>query len=390
MKDNSAKRIELTRAEYQRYSRQLLLPEVGLQGQERLKASSILVVGAGGLGSPVSMYLAAVGVGRIGLVDNDVVEFNNLQRQIIHGTSRIGDRKVFSARDRMLDINPEVDIVVYDEPFTSGNAERISKPFDLLIDASDNFPTRYLINDLCVLTGKANVSGSVLRFDGQVSVFWGEKGPCYRCLFPDPPPPGLIPSCGEGGVLGMLPGTIGTLQATEAIKLLLGIGTSLIGTLLIYDSLDMRFEMVRLKKNPECKVCSEKPSVTQLIDYDAFCGVPGRDTDDGSRAPDWEIEPPELAKKLAAGEPIHLIDVREPHELQISALPEADSIPLGSMATRMAELVDTDEIVLFCRTGTRSTRALHLLSGAGFQKTMNLKGGINAWAQQMDPTLPVY
>ena len=390
MKDNSAKRIELTSSEFQRYSRQLLLPEVGLQGQEMLKASSILIVGAGGLGSPVSMYLAAVGVGRIGLVDHDVVEFNNLQRQIIHGTSRVGDRKVLSARDRMLDINPEIDVVVYDEPFTSENAERISKPFDLLIDASDNFPTRYLINDLCVLTGKPNVSGSVLRFDGQVSVFWGEKGPCYRCLFPEPPPPGVIPSCGEGGVLGLLPGTIGTLQATEAIKLLLGIGTSLIGTLLIYDALDMRFETVRLKKNPECKVCSEKASVTQLIDYDAFCGVTGQDTVDDGHSPVWEIEPSELAKKLAAGEPIHLIDVREPHELQISALPEADSIPFGSMATRMAELNDTDEIVLFCRTGTRSTRALHLLTGAGFLKVMNLKGGINAWAQQMDPTLPVY
>ncbi|NOR90219.1 MAG: molybdopterin-synthase adenylyltransferase MoeB, partial [Anaerolineales bacterium] len=235
MKDTFSERSELSRTEFQRYSRQLLLPEIGLQGQERLKASSILIVGAGGLGSPVSMYLAAAGVGKIGLVDHDVVELTNLQRQIIHGTSRIGERKVLSARDRLSDINPEVEVVVFDEPFTSENAEQISKSFDLILDASDNFPTRYLINDLCVLTGKANVSGSVSRFDGQVSVFWAEKGPCYRCLFPDPPPVGLVPSCAEGGVLGLLPGTIGTLQATEAIKLLLGIGTHLIGTLLIYD-----------------------------------------------------------------------------------------------------------------------------------------------------------
>jgi adenylyltransferase/sulfurtransferase len=390
MKDTFSERSELTRSEFQRYSRQLLLPEIGLQGQERLKASSILIVGAGGLGSPISMYLAAAGVGRIGLVDHDVVELTNLQRQIIHSTSRIGERKVLSARDRLSDINPEAEVVVFDEPFTSENAEQISKPFDLLIDASDNFPTRYLINDLCVLTGKANVSGSVSRFDGQVSVFWAEKGPCYRCLFPDPPPVGLIPSCAEGGVLGLLPGTIGTLQATEAIKLLLGIGTPLIGTLLIYDALDMRFEMVKLKKNPECKVCSQNPSITQLIDYEAFCGVPGHNNDKSSHAPDWEIEPSELVKRLATGEPLHLIDVREPHELEISALPNADSIPLGSMSTRMAKLDDAEEIVLFCRTGLRSTRALHILTGAGFKKTFSLQGGINAWARQVDPTLPVY
>ena len=390
MRDAFGERSQLTRSEFQRYSRQLLLPEIGLRGQEKLKASSILIVGAGGLGSPIAMYLAAAGVGRIGLVDHDVVELANLQRQIIHNTSRIGERKVLSARDRLSDINPEVEVVLFDEPFTSENAEQISKPFDLLIDASDNFPTRYLINDLCVLTGKANISGSVSRFDGQVSVFWAEKGPCYRCLFPDPPPVGLIPSCAEGGVLGLLPGTIGTLQATEAIKLLLGIGTPLIGTLLIYDALDMRFEMVKLKKNPECKVCSQNPSITQLIDYEAFCGVPGHNNDEHNHAPDWEIEPSELAERLASGESIHLIDVREPHELQISAIPNAVSIPLGSMATRMAELEDTEEIVLFCRTGIRSTRALHLLTGAGFQKTVSLQGGINAWAQQVDPTLPVY
>ena len=390
MTDTTAKQISLARTEYQRYSRQLLLPEIGLQGQERLKASSVLIVGAGGLGSPIAIYLAAAGIGRIGIVDHDIVELHNLPRQIMHDTTRQGDRKVLSARDRLLAINPEVEIITYDEPFTSENAEQISESYDLLIDASDNFPTRYLINDLCVLTGKADISGSVLRFDGQVSVFWGEKGPCYRCLFPEPPPPGLIPSCSEGGVLGLLPGTIGTLQATEAVKLLLGIGTPLLGTLLIYDALDMRFETVRLKKNPECKVCSEKPSITGLIDYDKFCGIPALSSDESGQGSAWDIEPTELAERLAAGEPLRLVDVREPHEHQISALSDAASIPLGSMATRLTELDDTEEFVLFCRTGTRSTRALHILSAAGFQKVNNLKGGINAWAQQVDTTLPVY
>ena len=390
MTDTTAKRINLARAEYQRYSRQLLLPEIGLQGQERLKASSVLIVGAGGLGSPIAIYLAAAGIGRIGIVDHDIVELHNLPRQIMHDTTRQGDRKVLSARDRLLAINPEAEIITYDEPFTSENAEQISESYDLLIDASDNFPTRYLINDLCVLTGKADISGSVLRFDGQVSVFWGEKGPCYRCLFPEPPPPGLIPSCSEGGVLGLLPGTIGTLQATEAVKLLLGIGTPLLGTLLIYDALDMRFETVRLKKNPECKVCSEKPSITGLIDYDKFCGIPALSSDESGQGSTWDIEPTELAERLAAGEPLRLVDVREPHEQQISALSDAASIPLGSMATRLTELDDAEEFVLFCRTGTRSTRALHILSAAGFQKVNNLKGGINAWAQQVDTTLPVY
>lgn len=390
MTDTTAKQISLARTEYQRYSRQLLLPEIGLQGQERLKASSVLLVGAGGLGSPIAIYLAAAGIGRIGIVDHDIVELHNLPRQIMHDTTRQGDRKVLSARDRLLAINPEVEIITYDEPFTSENAEQISESYDLLIDASDNFPTRYLINDLCVLTGKADISGSVLRFDGQVSVFWGEKGPCYRCLFPEPPPPGLIPSCSEGGVLGLLPGTIGTLQATEAVKLLLGIGTPLLGTLLIYDALDMRFETVRLKKNPECKVCSEKPSITGLIDYDKFCGIPALSSDESGQGSAWDIEPTELAERLAAGEPLRLVDVREPHEHQISALSDAASIPLGSMATRLTELDDTEEFVLFCRTGTRSTRALHILSAAGFQKVNNLKGGINAWAQQVDTTLPVY
>ncbi|MGD2058605.1 MAG: molybdopterin-synthase adenylyltransferase MoeB [Anaerolineales bacterium] len=381
---------KLNHEEILRYSRHLLMPEVGLEGQEKLKSSSVLIVGTGGLGSPVSMYLAAAGVGTIGLVDYDVVDFTNLQRQIVHGTHSIGDRKVDSARSRLLDINPDIEVVTYDEPFTSENAPSIAEPYDVIIDGTDNFPTRYLINDLCVLTGKPNVYGSIFRFEGQLSVFWAEKGPCYRCIFPEPPPPGLVPSCAEGGVFGILPGTIGTLQATEAIKLLLGIGEPMIGTLLLYDALDLRFDRVKLKKNPQCKVCSPDPEVTQLIDYEAFCGVPGHDREEARLASEWEIEPLELAHRLADGEQIHLIDVREPHELAISSLPGAELIPLGSLASKMHTLDSADEIVLFCKSGARSARALELLAGAGFKKLKNLRGGINAWAHEVDPELPVY
>ncbi len=382
--------IELTHEEIRRYSRHLLMPEVGLGGQKKLKASSVLIVGVGGLGSPVSMYLAAAGVGRIGLVDYDVVDFTNLQRQIIHGTSKLGDRKVASARERLLDINPSITVDCYDEPFTSENAMRIAEPYRLIVDGTDNFPTRYLVNDLCVLTDKANVYGSIFRFEGQVSVFWAERGPCYRCLFPDPPPPGLVPSCAEGGVFGVLPGTIGTLQATEALKLILGIGEPLIGKLMIYDALAMSFDQVQLKKNPQCRICSDEPEVTKLIDYEAFCGVPGHDHEEGRLASEWEIEAQELAARLKSGEDIHLIDVREPHELEISHLESAELIPLGSLAGRMHELDSAEEIILFCKAGTRSARALELLVGAGFRKIKNLRGGINAWAEEVDTTLPVY
>ncbi len=274
---------ELTHAEILRYSRHLLIPEVGLEGQRKLKAASVLVIGTGGLGSPVALYLAAAGIGRIGLVDYDVVDSSNLQRQVIHGTAGIGTLKVESARRRMLDLNPDIQVEIYNEPFTSDNAMRIAESYDLIIDGTDNFPTRYLTNDLCVLTGKPNVYGSIFRFDGQVSVFDASRGPCYRCLFPEPPPPGLVPSCAEGGVLGVLPGTIGTLQATEALKLILGIGDPLIGKLLLYNALDMTFEFVKLRKNPNCKVCGPNPEVTGLIDYEAFCGVPGHDHDDSGR-----------------------------------------------------------------------------------------------------------
>ena len=381
---------ELTHPEILRYSRHLLMPEVGLEGQKRLKAASVLLIGTGGLGSPAGMYLAAAGVGRIGLVDYDVVDYTNLQRQIVHGTSGLGQRKVLSARDRLLDLNPAIRVEVYDKPFTSENAFRIAEPYQLIVDGTDNFPTRYLVNDLCVLTGKPNVYGSIFRFEGQLSVFWAEKGPCYRCLFPEPPPPGMVPSCAEGGVFGVLPGTIGTLQATEALKLLLGIGEPLIGKLLLFDALRMSFEELRLKKNPHCRICSEQPEVTELIDYEAFCGVPGHDRGEGPLASEWEIDPGELAERMQQGGRLRLIDVREPHELGISRIEGAELIPLGSLAAHLHELDSAEEIVLFCKSGSRSARAVELLAGAGFRKQRHLRGGINAWAQSVDPSLPVY
>lgn len=386
----SPNEIKLSHDEIRRYSRHLLMPEVGLEGQKKLKAASVLIVGTGGLGSPIAMYLAAAGVGRIGLVDYDVVDFTNLQRQIVHGTSRLGDRKVFSARDRLLDINPDTQIDVYDEPFTSENALRIAEPYGLIIDATDNFPTRYLVNDVCVLTAKPDVYGSIFRFEGQASVFWAAQGPCYRCLFPEPPPPGLVPSCAEGGVFGVLPGTIGTLQATEALKLLLGIGEPLIGRLLIFDALATSFDIVRLKKNPNCKICSGTPEVTELIDYEAFCGVPGYEHEEGRLPSEWEIEAPQLAERIKEGEHIRIIDVREPHELEISRIEGAELLPLGSLAAEMHQLDSAEEIVLICKSGTRSARALELLAGAGFRKIKNLRGGVNAWAQDVDPSQPVY
>jgi adenylyltransferase/sulfurtransferase len=381
---------ELSRQEILRYSRHLLIPEVGLDGQRKLKASSVLVIGTGGLGSPVALYLAAAGIGRIGLVDYDVVDFSNLQRQVIHGTSGIGELKVESARRRMLDLNPDIQVDVYNEPFTSANAMQIAESYDLIIDGTDNFPTRYLTNDLCVLSGKPNVYGSIYRFDGQVSVFDARRGPCYRCLFPEPPPPGLVPSCAEGGVLGVLPGTIGTLQATEAIKVLLGIGEPLIGRLLLYNALDMSFEFVKLRKNPNCKVCGPNPEVTQLIDYEAFCGVPGHDHDSGSVGGGWDITAAELAERLRRGNHVKLLDVREPHELQISRIEGATLIPLGQLASRLSELDSAEEMVVFCKAGTRSARALELLLSAGFRKVKNLQGGINAWAMEVDPSQPIY
>ncbi|MDO9301995.1 MAG: molybdopterin-synthase adenylyltransferase MoeB, partial [Anaerolineales bacterium] len=317
---------ELSHEEILRYSRHLLIPEVGLEGQRKLKASSALVIGTGGLGSPVALYLAAAGVGRIGLVDFDVVDTSNLQRQVIHGVSTVGKLKVESARAKLLDLNPDIQIDIYNEPFTSENAIRIAQDYDVLIDGTDNFPTRYLTNDVCVFLGKPNVYGSIFRFDGQLSVFDARQGPCYRCLFPEPPPPGLVPSCAEGGVLGVLPGTIGTLQATEALKVLLGIGEPMIGKLLLYNALDMSFDFVKLKKNPKCRVCGPNADIKELIDYEEFCGVPGHDhADEGSAGAGWDITAAELEERIRVEQSrsvkLVLLDVREPHELEISALP---------------------------------------------------------------------
>jgi adenylyltransferase/sulfurtransferase len=381
---------ELTHSEILRYSRHLLIPEVGLSGQRKLKEASILVIGTGGLGSPVALYLAAAGIGHIGLVDYDVVDYSNLQRQIIHGTSGLDKLKVVSARQRMLDVNPEIQVDIYNEPFTSENAVRIAADYDLIIDGTDNFPTRYLTNDLCVLTRKPNVYGSIFRFEGQASVFDARKGPCYRCLFPEPPPPGLVPSCAEGGVLGVLPGTIGTIQATEALKLILDIGEPLIGRLLLYNALDMSFDFVKLRKNPNCKVCGPNPEVTELIDYEAFCGVPGFDHNEDSVGGDWDISAMQLSEQLFSGNHIHLLDVREPHELEISHLEGATLIPLGQLAARLSELDSAEEMVVFCKSGTRSSRALELMVSAGFRKVKNLSGGINAWANEIDQSLPIY
>jgi molybdopterin/thiamine biosynthesis adenylyltransferase/rhodanese-related sulfurtransferase len=384
---------ELSHEEILRYSRHLLIPEVGLEGQRKLKASSALIIGTGGLGSPVALYLAAAGVGRIGLVDFDVVDTSNLQRQVIHGTSTVGKLKVESAKAKLLDLNPDVQIDIYNEPFTSENAVRIAQNYDVIIDGTDNFQTRYLTNDVCVFLGKPNVYGSIFRFDGQLSVFDAKEGPCYRCLFPEPPPPGLVPSCAEGGVLGVLPGTIGTLQATEALKLLLGIGSPMIGKLLLYNALDMSFDFVKLKKNPKCRVCGPNADITELIDYDEFCGVPGRDhADEGSAGAGWDITAKELAARTSTSlsAKLILLDVREPHELEISALPNAVNIPLGQLAGRLAELDSAEEMVIFCKGGTRSARALELLVSAGFKKVKNLKGGINAWATDVDVNLPIY
>ncbi len=382
--------LDLTHEEILRYSRHLLIPEVGLEGQRKLKAASILIIGTGGLGSPIALYLAAAGVGRIGLVDYDVVEYSNLQRQVIHGMATLGKLKVESARQRMLDINPSIQVDVYNEAFTSANAMRIADGFDVIIDGSDNFPTRYLSNDLCVLTGKPNIYGSIFRFEGQASVFYAKEGPCYRCLFPEPPPPGMVPTCAEGGVLGILPGTIGSIQATEALKIVLGIGEPLIGKLLIYNALDMTFEYVKLRKNPQCKICGEHPEINELIDYDAFCGVPSREHSLENQDKNINITPLELSELLKTGERILLIDVREPHELKISQIEGAKLIPLRELPTRIPEFQREKNIVVFCRTGERSRRAMEILRGAGFNQVKNLSGGINAWARKVDPSLPEY
>src|SRR5918999_3807225 len=384
---------ELSNEEIMRYSRHLIMPEVGMQGQRRLKAASVLMIGTGGLGAPVGMYLAAAGVGRIGIVDFDVVEESNLQRQIIHGTKDLGRRKIESARDRLRDINPHIEIETHETRLTSQNAMRLFRNYDIVADGTDNFPTRYLVNDACVLSGKPNVYGSIFRFEGQASVFWAARGACYRCLYPEPPPPGLVPSCAEGGVLGVLPGIIGVIQATEAIKLIVGIGEPLIGRFMIYDALRMRFRELKLRKDPECPVCGTNPTVTKLIDYEQFCGLrpePAQAQTTGAAVSDWEITPVELKKKMDAGETPLVLDVREPNEYQINRIQGSTLIPLGELPRRYQELPRDREIITQCKMGGRSAKAMEFLKSVGFTNVKNLKGGILDWIDKVDPSQPKY
>jgi len=380
----------LSQDELLRYSRHLILPEVGLEGQRKLKAASVLVVGAGGLGSPLALYLAAAGVGRIGLVDFDVVDESNLQRQILHGTASVGAPKLASAKARLADLNPGVRVDTYETRLTSENALELMRPYDVVADGTDNFPTRYLVNDACVLLGKPNVYGSIFRFEGQASVFDARVGPCYRCLYPDPPPPGLVPSCAEGGVLGVLPGVIGVIQGVETLKLILGVGESLIGRLLLFDALGMQFRELKLRKDPECPICGERPTIHELIDYERFCGLTPVE-EARVEAENWEIGPRELSDRLSRSEaaPV-LIDVREPHEYQIARIEGATLIPLNTLPARLAELDSSREIVLHCHHGQRSMRALEMLRRSGFRKLKNLRGGIDAWSREVDPSIPRY
>ena len=379
--------MTLTNEEIRRYSRHLILPEFGMSGQRKLKAGSVLLIGAGGLGSPLALYLAAAGVGHIGLVDFDVVDESNLQRQIAHGTSTLGVAKTESAKRRLKDLNPNVEVTTYEEQVTSENALDLMRPYDVIVDGTDNFPTRYLTNDASVMLGKPNVYGSIFRFEGQATVFHPkEGGPCYRCLYPEPPPPGLVPSCAEGGVLGVLPGVIGTIQATEAIKLLAGIGEPLIGRLMLYDALSMRFRELKLRRNPECPVCGENPSVTELIDYEQFCGI----VPEPVRASAYEITPVEVGEWLHSDSPPFLLDVREANEWEIGRLPGAVRISVNELQERMNELDTAREMVVYCRSGVRSGRAVDMLRAAGFRKVKNMTGGILRWSDEVDPSIPKY
>jgi len=375
----------LSHEELLRYSRHLTLPDVGLEGQAKLCDARVLLIGAGGLGSPAALYLAAAGVGTLGLVDFDLVDRSNLQRQIHHGTSGIGSAKTESARARLRDINPHVQLATFAERLTSANALTILRDFDIVVDGSDNFPTRYLVNDACVLLGKPDVYGSVFRFDGQVSVFYAKQGPCYRCLYAEPPPPDLVPSCAEGGVLGVLPGIIGSLQALEAIKLILGFGEPLIGRLLLFDGRRMQFRELALEKDPECPVCGIHPTVTSLIDYEAFCGEVGRGTGNGV-----EISARELQRERGSKPDLVLLDVREPREAQIARIEGARLIPLRELPRRLAELPGHAEIVTHCHHGQRSLQAREILKGAGFANVRSLAGGIDAWSREVDAEVPRY
>ncbi len=377
---------ELTRAEVERYSRHLLLPEVGMEGQRKLKAARVLLVGAGGLGSPAALYLAAAGVGTLGIVDFDTVDVTNLHRQLLHGTSDVGRRKLDSAIDRLREVNPHVTVEPHELRLTAANALALIGAYDLVVDGTDNFQTRYLVNDACVLTGRANVYGSIFRFDGQVSVFCTPDGPCYRCIYREPPPAGMVPSCAEGGVLGILPGLVGTLQATEAIKLILGIGEPLIGRFTLIDALGARWRSVSIRRDPTCPACGTR-ELQSLIDYDAFCGIPTTPVVETSVL---EITPTELAEKLRRGDDFDLIDVREPHELAIASIPGARLVPLGAFAAEIPSLDQGRDIVVLCRSGARSATAVRQLQAAGFTQAYNVVGGILRWSDDVDPTVVKY
>lgn len=383
--------VEFSNDEIARYSRHLIMPEVTLEGQKRLKAAKVLCIGTGGLGSPIALYLAAAGVGTLGLVDFDVVDYSNLQRQILHGTKDVGRKKLNSARDRIKEVNPNVQVDLHDAFFTSENAVEIVTPYDIVIDGTDNFPTRYLSNDVCVFLKKPNVYGSIFRFDGQCTVFAPHLGgPCYRCLYPEPPPPGMVPSCAEGGVLGVLPGVIGVMQAIEAIKLIVGIGEPLIGRLVHFDALKMKFREFKVRKDPKCPVCSENPTITELIDYEQFCGIPQAQAAEEAEPPVPEISVEELKARLDRGDKFVLLDVREQFEWDVARIPGAKLIPLGDLASRMSELDSADEIVIHCKSGVRSAKALRDLQKAGFSKLANVTGGILAWSDRIDPSVPKY
>ncbi|MDH3583044.1 MAG: molybdopterin-synthase adenylyltransferase MoeB [Phycisphaerae bacterium] len=382
---------DLSKEEVERYARHLILPEVGMEGQKKLKAASILLIGAGGLGSPLGMYLSAAGVGRLGIVDFDNVDFSNLQRQVIHGTERVGRSKAESAKQTINSINPNVQVDLYQVPYSSENAFEIAEPYDIVIDGTDNFPTRYLVNDVCVLTGKPNVYGAIFRFDGQATVFGHDGGPCYRCLYPEPPDPGLVPSCAEGGVLGILPGIVGLIQATEAIKIILGTGTTLTGRLLMFDALAMKFREMKIRRDPACPICGDEPTIRELIDYKQFCGV-APETSEAAKVEaqtPYDISARELKDLLDAGEDIFILDVRNPNEYEICHL-EGTLIPVSELESRLEELDRDADIIVHCKMGGRSARACEVLKAQGFERVRNLQGGILAWAEQVDPSVPKY
>jgi adenylyltransferase/sulfurtransferase len=386
---NESSSITLSNEEILRYSRHLIMPEVTMEGQKKLKAARVLCVGTGGLGSPLALYLTAAGVGTLGLVDFDVVDYTNLQRQVLHYTSDVGRLKIDSAIDKLTAINPFVQLERFDTYLNSQNALEIFSGFDIIADGTDNFATRYLVNDACVLSGKPNVYASIFRFEGQASIFGAEDGPCYRCLYPEPPPPGLVPSCAEGGVLGVLPGLLGMIQATEVIKLILGAGEPLIGRLVLVDALAMRFREMRVRKNPECPVCGANPTIKELIDYNQFCGIRGEEGEAPTGAKIPEIQPEEFKRRLDAGESIFVLDVREPHEYQICSI-HGHLIPLGDLPKRIHELDSSREIVVHCKSGARSAKAVDFLRQSGFKHATNLAGGILAWANKIDSSLPKY